>query len=185
MPRHRSGSTSKNIVDSSTISGASIPPDVLTLQTATPTRLVADSSRTKKTRSESGKCARPVRSDAAHPRARDEGGRFRAIRYVAGDQSSPRSRLARKLARSSFILSRPTDSDIPNSLECLSNDKSHRNSQTPSGRVKGNSFAIRLYKKRSRTVLVSLFDEARWICRANENDIDSLLLPGSRKVRAA
>jgi len=86
LPRYRSDSTSKNIPDSS--SGASIPPDVLRLQTATPIRFVADSSHTKKTRSESSKSAHPVRSDAAHPRARDEEIDF-AIRYVAGDQSSP------------------------------------------------------------------------------------------------
>lgn len=66
---------------------ASIPLDVLTLRTATPTRLVADSSRTKKTRSESGK----VRASSV-PMYRTLGTRKWGIDFViryVGDQFSP------------------------------------------------------------------------------------------------
>lgn len=72
----------------------SISSDVLTLQTATPTRLVADSSCTKKTRNESGKS--PFRC-VALPRARAKWNIDFVIRYVADDQSlSPCPKLGEK-----------------------------------------------------------------------------------------
>lgn len=80
--------------------------DVLTLQTATPTRLVADGSGTKKTQSESSRASRPFRCAAP---SRETTGVSLAIRYVAGDQPSPRfvlsfhrlasPRVSRSLAR--------------------------------------------------------------------------------------
>lgn len=149
----------------------SISSDVLTLQTATPTRLVADSSCTKKTRNESGKS--PFRC-VALPRARAKWNIDFVIRYVADDQSSLAvSETWRKETLGFYFIA--SETDIQTLWSAFWWQALHCTSQTLYW--KKNSFLCRHSSLQKNPRERSCYYSLNSIGGANENNTISLFLP--------